>query len=165
MMSKRVIFDNVLSEANSIMAGIRSYPKRRRAKRLYKQWAERTGLQPEVFASEGAKTKDAPLQLVTADRPGSKLSETREGRTQDKRFSDIPHEGPIPEDIRASANETIGAYPESNSGKKPRKVAMFVMAEIDKEQLKVAVLFVLLGASLVIFCLGFIMLIVYSLGL
>jgi len=65
--SKLNRFSTVLSEANSIIRSIRSYPKRRRTQRLYKQWAERDGLQPEVLSVEGVKTEDAPLQVVNAN--------------------------------------------------------------------------------------------------
>ena len=150
------------SVANSIISSIQNYQKRRRTQRLYKQWAERDGLQLEVLTVEGVKTKDAPLQVVNANSLSGKLSESREGCTQYSRPKDVLHEGPIPENIRAKVHDTIGAYAESNSRAEQRKVAMFMMAEVNKEQLRFVILLVLLGASLVIFCLGFILLIVNS---
>ena len=163
-MSKLNRFSTVLSEANSIIGSIRSYPKQRRTQRLYKQWVERGGLQPEVLSVEGVKTKDAPLQVVNANRVSGKLSEFQEGCTQDSRSKNVLHEGPTPEDIRVRIHDVIGDCTEPNSRAEHRKVAMFMMAEINKEQLRLVILLVLLGASLVIFCLGFILLIVNSFG-
>ncbi len=163
-MSKLNRFSPVLSGANSIIRSVRSYPKLRRSQRLYKQWAERDGLQPEVLSVEGNKTKDAPPKFVNANSLDGKLSESQEDCTQDSRSKDVLHEGPIPEDIRTGVINTIGAYTESNSRTEHRKVAMFMMAEVNKEQLRLVILLVLLGASIVMFFLGFILLIVRSVG-
>ena len=162
-MSKLIRFSTVLSEANSIIRSMRSYPKRRRTQRLYKQWAETVGLQPEVLFANAVKTKDASPQAVTADSTSTKLSE--HGEDSIERSKGILREGSIPEHITDRIHDTEGVSTESNSHEEPHKVAMFTMAEINKEQLRLAILLVLLGASLVIFCLGVIMVIVYSFGL
>ena len=157
-----MIFNSVLSGANSIMAGIRSYPKRVKAQRLYKQWAEKAGLQPDVIHAEDATTENTPRQAVTASSVSVKPKESQQSFTQDSQYDDISHESLIPEDIRARVRSNREACIDPSSREETRKVAVFMMAEINKEQLRLPILLMLLGASLVIFCLGVILLIVYS---
>ena len=57
---------------------------------------------------------------------------------------------------------TILAHVDSIEREKPQKVAMFMMAQINKEQLRLPILLMLLGAAFVIFLLGVILLIIHS---
>jgi hypothetical protein len=155
-------FNNVLSGVNVILSSIKSYPKRRRVKGLYKQWAERSGLQPEVFNAEEAKTEDAHLQAVAASTSSSKTHESTQGYTQNSHSGTASLESPTRKDSRARIYDDIGAYVASIEREEPRKVAMFMMTEINKEQLRLPILLMFLGAAFVIFLLGVILLIIYS---
>lgn len=155
-------FNSVLSGVNVILSSIKSYPKRRRVKGLYKQWAERSGLQPEVFHAEEAKAEDTRLQAVAASTFSGKTHESKQGYTQNSRSEAVSSESPTRKDSRARIYDNIGAYVDSMEHEEPRKVAMFMMAEVNKEQLRLPILLMLLGAALVIFLLGVILLIIHS---
>jgi hypothetical protein len=132
MVSKLIRFSTILSEANSIIKSTWSYPKRWRTQKLYKQWVERAGLQSEAIPAQKDKSENSPLEVINPDNVSARVRETPAGATEPDRHA------------------------------ADRKVAVFMMAEINKEQLRLAILLVLLGASLVIFCLGSILLLVYS---
>lgn len=164
-MSKTTIIKTVISEANDIISSIRGYPKRRMTQRLYKQWAEKSGLQTELLSVEGTKAEDAPPRAVSENSLSSKISDLQGTTTEESNASHLVYRDSPPEDIGTRVHDTIGANTQPNNPGEPRKVAMFIMAEINKEQLRLAILLVLLGASLVILCLGLIILIVHTLGL
>ena len=164
-MNKLIRFNTVLSGANSLIGSIRSYPKRRTTQKLYKQWAEKSGLQTELLSPESTKAKDAPSDVVSENSFDNKLSDSRQVTTKESNSHHLAHQDSPPEDIRTVVHDTTGADTQLNNPEKARKVAILMMAEINREQLRLAILLVLLGASLVIFCLGIIILIVYTLGL
>jgi hypothetical protein len=155
-------FNNVLSGANIILSSIKGYPKRRRVKGLYKQWAERSGLQPEVFDTEEAIAEDTRPRAVAASIGGDKTHESKQGYTKNSHSETISSESPTGKDSRARIYDNIGAYVDSMEHEEPRKVAMFMMAEINKEQLRLPILLMLLGAAIVIFLLGVVLLFLHS---
>jgi cobalamin biosynthesis Mg chelatase CobN len=155
-------FNNVLSGVNIILSSIKSYPKRRRVKGLYKQWAERSGLQPEVFYAEEAKAEDTRPQAVAAGISSGKTRESEQGYAQNSHSETISSESPTGKDSRARTYDNIGTYVDSIEHEEPRKVAMFMMAEINKEQLRLPILLMLLGAAIVIFLLGVVLLFLHS---
>ena len=144
------------------MSSIKSYPKRRRVKGLYKQWAERSGLQPEVFHAEEAKAEDVRPQAVAAGISSGKTRESEQGYAQNSHSETISSESPTGKDSRARTYDNIGTYVDSIEHEEPRKVAMFMMAEINKEQLRLPILLMLLGAAIVIFLLGVVLLFLHS---
>lgn len=163
--SKTVVFSTVLAKADGIIKSIRGYPKLRRKQRLYRQWAEKDGLVPEIIAHEDVRVKDAPPRVIADSGSGSESSEAGESSHQENVSEGVPYQSTIPAAMRDSAHEAATACAEPYSHPDNRKVAMFMMAEINKEQLRLAILLMLLGASLVIFCLGFILLVLQSLRL
>lgn len=154
-------FGRVLSVANGVARGIRSYPKHRRTQRLRRQWMEKAGLQPECLSAEHARTEEVSAAIATADRLSPGQDESPPSDSQTRSVRGFSHAGSTPEDVR----NTFEADAQTSSRVDHGKVAMFMMAEINKEQLRLAILLMLLGASIVIFCLGAILLIVHSLGL
>jgi hypothetical protein len=155
-------FNNVLSGANIILSSIKSYPKRRRVKGLYKQWAERSGLQIEVAHTEETKAEETRPQAVVNSISSGKTHEAKQGYTQNSRYEAVSSESPTYKDSTARVYNNIGPYADSLGHEEPRKVAMFMMAEINKEQLRLPILLMLLGAALVIFLLGVVLLIIHS---
>ena len=155
-------FNKVLSGANIILSSIKSYPKRRRVKSLYKQWAERSGLQPEVYNAEETKAEDTHPQAVAASISNGETHESKQGYTQNSHSETISSESPTGKDSRARIYDNIGTCVDSIEHEEPRKVAMFMMAEINKEQLRLPILLMLLGAALVIFLLGVVLLLIHS---
>jgi hypothetical protein len=155
-------FNNVLSGANIILSSIKGYPKRRRVKGLYKQWAEKSGLQPEAFNAEETKAEDIRLQAVTNSIASGKTHESKQGHTQNSRSEAISSEIPNRKDSRAAIYDNMDNYVDSIGSGEHRKVAMFMMAEINKEQLRLPILLMLLGAALVIFLLGVTLLVIHS---
>jgi hypothetical protein len=155
-------FNDVLSGVNILLSSIKSYPKRRRVKGLYKQWAERSGLQPEVYNAEETKTEDIRPQAVTASISSGKNHESKQGYTPNSHSEATSSESPTVKDSRARIYDNIGTYVDSIEHEEPRKVAMFMMAEINKEQLRLPILLMLLGAALVIFLLGVALLFIHS---
>ena len=164
-MGKLIRFNTVLSEANGIISSIRGYPKSRRTRNLYRQWTEKSGLQTDVRPTKVDKTEEAPSRVITANSPSSEPIETRQCLPKESKCDNVLYHGLPHGDMSPTFHDDIGNYVDSVRQKEPRKVAMFMMAEINREQLRVTILLVLLGASLVIFCLGVILLILYSFGL
>jgi hypothetical protein len=155
-------FNDVLSGMKIILSSIKSYPKRRRVKGLYKQWTERSGLQPEVFNAEETKAENIRLHAVTAGISSGKINECKQGCTHDNRSEAFSSESASCKDSRSGIYNNIGAYVDNIEHGEPPKVAMFMMAEINKEQLRLPILLMLLGAALVIFLLGVVLLIIHS---
>ena len=75
-------FNKVLSVVNIVTGSIKGYPKRRKARGLYKQWAERSGLQPDIPPAEDAEVKVATRQAVAAGSVTGKSDESRQGYRQ-----------------------------------------------------------------------------------
>jgi hypothetical protein len=155
-------FNSVSSGANSILSSIKSYPKRRRVKGLYKQWAERSGLQLEVSHTEEAEAEDTRPQAVVDSTSSGTTHESRQGYTPLSQPEAVSSESLPHKESTARVYNNISTYADYIEHEEPRKVAMFMMAEINKEQLRLPILLMLLGAAIVIFLLGVVLLILHS---
>ena len=107
------------------------YFQRRRKEKLYRQWAERAGLPPEVVPDKADESEDVHAQIHKRKAVGHKTS------------------GPVRVLPGSSAVTDV-------------EVTGDMMAEINKRQARLPLLYVLVGASLVILCVGVILLIVRS---
>ena len=111
---------------------ILKYPQRRRQRRLYKQWVEQAGLPAEEVPPETDKFEDTPFQANGY-----------------KAVSDEDRSPP-------------GVYIEPDDMATHPEVTGDMLAEIDRRQLRLPILYMLLGACLVILLMGLILLIVNS---
>jgi len=114
------------------------------------------------YLLKDTEAEDAPRNMATANSSGNEPVYSRGSFV--KTINSDPIVRTIPKDIGTVVHDKNAAQDQSSSFENRRKVAMFMMAEIDKEQLRLSILLVLLGAALTIFCLGVVILIVSTLG-
>ena len=114
-------------------ARLLKYFKKRRKEKLYRQWVERAGLPPEAVPAGADKPEDVPLQVHSAEA-----------------VSPEAHE---PLKVHVEPDSRVATHPEITGD---------MMAEINKRQLRLPLLHMLLGASALILFVGLILLIVYS---
>ena len=110
-----------------------TYFRRRRKEKLYRQWIEQAGLPPEALPPLTDESEDMRPQ-----------PDDREA------ISPVPGSRPT---IRFRADSRIATHP---------KVAGNMMAEIEKDRLRLPLVYLLFGVSLLILCVGLILLIVHS---
>jgi len=108
---------------------ILKYPQRRRKRKLYKQWVERAGLPPEAVPHETDKFEGTPPEANSYEAVSHKVRRPPKAHIEP---------------------DSIATHPE---------VTGDMLAEIDKRQLRLRVLYVLLGACLVILAVALILLI------
>ncbi len=110
-----------------------AYFKRRRKAKLYRQWVERAGLPPEAVPTEAGKSEDTTLQVPSSEAASPEVDR--------------------PLRVHVEPGRRVAIHPE---------VSGDMMAEINERQLRLPLLYMLLGASALILCVGLILLIVYS---
>ena len=111
---------------------LKYFEKRKKAK-LYRQWVERAGLIPDTVPPRTDKSKDVPLGVDSS-------------------------EAVTPED-----GEFLRVHFEPDSGVVTHpEVTGNMLAEINRRQPRLRMLYILLGVTLVILCAGLILLIVLS---
>jgi len=106
------------------------YFERRRKAKLYRQWVEQAGLPPDVICSEVEKSEDTQLPI---DNPEAAMP--------------TPDNFPI---IRVREANQIAIHPD---------VTGDMMAEINKRQPRLPLLYILLGVSMVIFLVALVLLV------
>ncbi len=117
------------------------YFERRRKAKLYRQWAERDGLPPEAIPTKNDKSKDVPVQIDNHEA--------------------VSHEAVSHEAVRPEANSRVKVQPGSPAVTHA-EVGGDMMAEIDKRQPRLRILYMLFGVSSVILIVGLILLITNS---
>ena len=106
--------------------------EKRRKAKLYQQWVKRAGLPSEAVPHEADKV-ETPLR------------------------------GPTSEVVTPEADQPQGLYVKPDSGVVTHpEVTGNMMAEIDKRQRRLPILYILLGAALIILCASLILLIIHS---
>jgi len=106
------------------------YFERRRKAKLYRQWVERAGLPPEVSPPETRKPEDTHSPI---DSP--------------EFVRPVPENPPT---IYAGATSQVTTHPD---------VTGDMMAEINKRQPRLPLLYILLGVSMVIFLVALVLLV------
>ena len=107
------------------------YFERRKKAKLYQQWVERAGLPPDATGSEVEKSEDTHLPI---DNPEAAMP--------------IPDNFPV---ARAREANQVATHPDITGD---------MMAEINKRQPRLPLLYILLGVSIVIFLVALVLLIV-----
>ena len=109
------------------------YFERRRKAKLYRQWVKQAGLPSRVVPPEAEKPKDV--------LPRVRISEA------------VSPETPKSPEVHLEPDSGVATHPE---------VSGDMMAEVTRRQRSLRLLYVLLGVSLVVLCVGLILLIMYS---
>jgi hypothetical protein len=109
------------------------YFERRRKAKLYRQWVKQAGLPSRAVPPETEKSKDV--------FPRARISEAA-----------IPEPPKSPE-VHLGPDSGVATHPE---------VSGDMMAEVTRRQRNLRLLYVLLGVSLIVLCVGLILIIMYS---
>ena len=109
------------------------YLRRGGKRRLYRQWVERAGLPPEAVLTEAGESEDVPPHVCSSEA--------------------VRPEARKPLRVDVEPDDGIATHP---------GIAGDMMAEIDNRQLRLPMLYLLLGGSALILFAGLILLVVFS---